>query len=39
MVMEMLRIRCYDLSGKYDRNVTRSPESEKTLPDQPGPQA
>jgi glycosyltransferase involved in cell wall biosynthesis len=39
MVMEMLRIRCYDLSGKYDRNATRSPQSEKTLPDQPGPHA
>jgi dolichyl-phosphate beta-glucosyltransferase len=39
MVMEMLRIRWYDLAGKYDRNAVRMPQPEKTLPDQTGPQA
>ena len=39
MVMEMLRIRWYDLAGKYDRNAVRMPQAEKTLPDQTGPQA
>jgi dolichyl-phosphate beta-glucosyltransferase len=39
MVMEMLRIRWYDLAGKYDRNAVRMPQPEKTLSDQTGPQA
>ena len=39
MVMEMLRIRWYDLAGKYDRNAVRMPKPEKTLSDQTGPQA
>ena len=39
MVMEMLRIRWYDLTGKYDGRATRTPQPEKTLPDQTGPRA
>jgi dolichyl-phosphate beta-glucosyltransferase len=39
MVMDMLRIRWYDLTGKYDGKAARTPQPEKTLPDQPGPQA
>ena len=39
MIMEMLRIRWYDLTGTYDSKAARAPQPEKTLPDQSGPQA
>ncbi len=39
MVMEMLRIRWYDLTGKYNGDPTSSPRAAKTLPGHRGPQA
>ncbi len=39
MVMEMFRIRWYDLTGKYDCEPSPTPQSAKTLPDHRGPQA
>ncbi len=39
MFMEMLRIRWYDLSGKYNGVPTPPPQTAKTLPDHRGPQA
>jgi dolichyl-phosphate beta-glucosyltransferase len=33
MFMEMLRIRWYDLTGKYDADRTPAPQSAKTLPE------
>jgi glycosyltransferase involved in cell wall biosynthesis len=39
MVMEMLRIRWYDLTGKYNGNPTSAPQAAKTLPEQRGPHA
>ena len=39
MVMEMFRIRWYDLSGKYDGDPSPAPQSAKTLPERRGPQA
>ncbi len=39
MVMEMLRIRWYDLTGKYDGATKMAVQSAKTLPNQRGPQA
>ena len=39
MVMEMFRIRWYDLTGKYDGDPSPAPQSAKTLPERRGPQA
>jgi dolichyl-phosphate beta-glucosyltransferase len=39
MVMEMLRIRWYDLTGKYDGVLATTHPPAKTVPDQRGPQA
>ena len=39
MVMEMLRIRWFDLTGKYDGATKMAVQSAKTLPNQRGPQA
>ena len=39
MVMEMFRIRWYDLTGKYDGDSSPGPQSAKTLPERRGPQA
>jgi dolichyl-phosphate beta-glucosyltransferase len=39
MVMEMFRIRWYDLTGKYDDGPAAAPQSAKTLPERRGPQA
>jgi glycosyltransferase involved in cell wall biosynthesis len=38
MFMEMLRIRWYDMTGKYNGRGTTAPQRAKTLPDQRGPQ-
>ena len=38
MVMEMLRIRWYDLTGKYDGKAARTTQTAKQLPEQRGPQ-
>lgn len=39
MVMEMLRIRWYDLSGKYDNNPAPESQPAKPLPEHRGPSA
>jgi dolichyl-phosphate beta-glucosyltransferase len=39
MVMEMFRIRWYDLTGKYDGDPSPAPQTAKTLPDRRRPQA
>jgi dolichyl-phosphate beta-glucosyltransferase len=39
MFMEMLHIRWYDLTGKYDRSSGISPQAVKTLPERPVPRA
>jgi glycosyltransferase involved in cell wall biosynthesis len=39
MVVEMLRIRWYDLTGKYNGDPTPAAPPAKTLPNQRGPQA
>jgi glycosyltransferase involved in cell wall biosynthesis len=39
MVMEMFRIRWYDLTGKYDGDPSPAPQSAETLPERRGPQA
>jgi dolichyl-phosphate beta-glucosyltransferase len=39
MVMEMLRIRWYDLTGKYSADQTPTAQAAKPLPDHRGPQA
>jgi glycosyltransferase involved in cell wall biosynthesis len=39
MVMEMFRIRWYDLEGKYSGDQTASPQPAKPLPGQRGPQS
>jgi glycosyltransferase involved in cell wall biosynthesis len=39
MVMEMLRIRWYDLTGKYDGDPAPTTQPSKTVPGQRGPQA
>jgi glycosyltransferase involved in cell wall biosynthesis len=38
MVMEMLRIRWYDLTGKYDGGSAPTTQPAKTMPNQRGPQ-
>jgi dolichyl-phosphate beta-glucosyltransferase len=37
MFQEMLRIRCYDLTGKYDGRIAVAAPPAKTLPDRPAP--
>ena len=39
MIMEMLRIRWYDLTGKYDGDPQLTAQPAKTVPDHRGPQA
>ncbi|MGA8344361.1 MAG: dolichyl-phosphate beta-glucosyltransferase [Candidatus Sulfotelmatobacter sp.] len=39
MIMEMLRIRWYDLTGKYDGNPTPTTQTAKTVPERRRPQA
>ncbi len=39
MFLEMLRIRWYDLTGKYNGDPTPTPQTAKTLPEHRGPQA